>query len=240
MAGPRTKRAPYLLAFAALCAALVGLAAVSPAGAGNVRTLGKTKHTPPPDCPKTATSPCFAIGKVTGFMLVADGEKHPFSVRKSGKLVAWALDLSRPKKKERKFFGSIFGNKKFGSTPTARIAVLKRTQSKEYKLLRQSPIVTVSDVLGRKETFTLEKPLRVRKGQVVALTYPTWAPNFATTNVGPNTDQWRASRGHKRCNTETTRNAKRSRPQQKVGSIRPYRCDYNNARLLYWAYYVPS
>jgi hypothetical protein len=241
MAGTATSRALYLLAFAALLAAAVGMAAISsPAGAAKVRTLGKTKNTPQPDCPETATFPCNGIGKVTGFMLAADGKKHPFSVREKGKLIAWALDLSRPKKHERRFFGSIFGTKKFGGTPTARLAVLSRTGSKKYKLLRQSPIVKLSDVLGRKEIFTLHKPLRVRKGQVVALTYPTWAPNFATTHVGPASDQWRASRRHSRCNTQILRNAKRSRPQQKVGSIRPYRCDYKAARLLYWAYYVPA
>ena len=32
--------------------------------------------------------------------------------------------------------------------------------------------------------------------------------------------------------------ARKSRPQQKVGSVRGYGCDYTSARLLYWAYYV--
>ena len=37
----------------------------------------------------------------------------------------------------------------------------------------------LSGALGRKEIFTLDKPLRIRKGQTVALTVPTWASNFA-------------------------------------------------------------
>ena len=28
----------------------------------------------------------------------------------------------------------------------------------------------------------------------------------------------------------------RSRPQQKVGGERSYACDYNGARILYWAF----
>ena len=31
-----------------------------------------------------------------------------------------------------------------------------------------------------------------------------------------------------------------SKAQQKVGSTRPYGCTYSAARLLYWAYFVPS
>jgi len=241
MAGTGTRRARYLIAFAAVCALVVVVAAISlPASAAKLKTLGNTDQTPPPDCPESGAFPCFAIGRVTGFMLVADGQKHPFSVRESGKVVAWALDSSRPKKRERHFFGSIFGNEKFGDAPAARLAVLKRKEHRKYKLLRQSPIVKLSGALGRKEVITLDKPLRIRKGQVVALTYPTWGPNFATTHVDSDADQWRASRKHSRCNTEKPSNAKRSRPHQKIGSIRAYRCDYKAARLLYWAYYVPS
>jgi hypothetical protein len=248
MAGPRTKRAPHLLAFAALCAAIVAGAAISsPVGAAKVKTLGKTKHTPPPDCPQN----CSAIGKVTGFPLEADGEKHPLTAPENGKLVAWALDLSRPRKKQRQFFGALFGNKKFDDTPTARLSVIRRGGRREYKLLRQSPIVKLSGALGRRETFTLDKPLRVRKGQIVALTTPTWASSFSTHDAHGHTlsstgNEWRASRRHSNCapKRDTTRSlnefARESRPHQKVGSVRKYGCDYKGARLLYWAYYVPS
>jgi len=98
----------------------------------------------------------------------------------------------------------------------------------------------LSSALGRKEVFTLDKPLRIRKGQVVALTVPTWASNFATENVSSSDNQWRASRKQGQCNTSNISNAKKSTPQQKVGSVRHYSCDYNAARILYWAYYVPK
>ena len=48
--GPR-RRARRALAFAALCAALIGVIAVSSAGARDAKVLGKTKRTPSPDCP---------------------------------------------------------------------------------------------------------------------------------------------------------------------------------------------
>ncbi len=110
---------------------------------------------------------------------------------------------------------------------------------KKYRLLRQSPTVKLGSALGRKQIFTLDKPLRIRKGQVVAITIPTWASNFAL-NVSSADNQWRASRKKGQCNTSKIPIAKKSRPQQKVGSVRHYSCDYTAARLLYWAYYVPT
>jgi hypothetical protein len=240
--GPQ-RRALSLVLFATLCAALVAGALVSSAGAKSAKVLGKTKHTPPPACPKdTATNPCSAVGRVTAFMRIADGERFPFKARRNGKIVAFALDLSRPNKKQRNFFGKVFKSHRFGKAPTARIAVIKQNAHKhrKYRLLRQSPTVNLSGALGRKELFTLDKPLRLRKGQTVALTVPTWVSNFGLKNVSNAGNQWRASRKKGECNTSKIPIAKKSKPQQKVGSTRRYDCDYSAARLLYWAYYVPK
>jgi hypothetical protein len=241
----RRRRARQALAFAALCAMLVGLSVVSLAGARDAKVLGKTKHTPSPDCPTdTQRHPCEGVGSVTGFPLVAGGETRPMNVPQNGKLVAWAIDLSRPKKSQRDFFGDLFKSEKLGKKPTARIAVIKHMKRHDYKLLRQSPVVNLSGALGRKQVFTLDKPLRIRKGQIVALTVPTWASNFAS-HINRDKNRWRASRSRRNCAPSSSdesavrRFARKSRPQQKIGSVRGYGCDYTSARLLYWAYYVP-
>src|SRR5919198_6446632 len=72
----RRAGARHRLAFGGLCGLLLALtvAIAVPAGATSARVIGKTKHTPSPDCPKT---PCNAIGSVTGFQLAADGKKRP-------------------------------------------------------------------------------------------------------------------------------------------------------------------
>ena len=195
----RPRRARQALALAALGAMLVGLSVVSLAGARDAKVLGKTKHTPNPDCPTdTQRHPCEGVGSVTGFPLVAGGEKRPMKVPENGKLVAWAIDLSRPKKSQRDFFGDLFKSEKLGKKPTARIAVIKHMKRHDYKLLRQSPVVNLSGALGRKQLFTLDKPLRIRKGQVVALTVPTWASNFAS-HIHRNKNRWRASRSRRNC-----------------------------------------
>lgn len=240
----RRRRARQAFAFAALCAALVGVIAVSSAGARDAKVLGKTKRTPSPDCPTdTNRHPCEGVGSVTGFPLVAGGKKRPMNVPENGKLVAWAIDLSRPKKSQREFFGDLFQSEPYGKKPTARIAVIKHRRQRDYKLIRQSPVVRLSGALGRRQVFTLDKPLRIKKGQVVALTVPTWSSNFAS-HISERRNKWRASRSRRNCAprgsdpADIDRFARQSRPQQKVGSVRGYGCDYTSARLLYWAYYV--
>ena len=234
-------------AFATLCALVViAVALASTAGAVRTRTLGRTAHTPQPDCPTdTAVRPCEAIGSVTGFQRVADGEKHPFVADRNGKIVAYALELSRPNKDQRDFFGTLFKNGQFGKAPSARLAVLRHVERRKYKLLRESRAVNLSSALGHKEIFTLDKPLSIRKGRIVALTVPTWASNFAAP-IARNGNQWRASRGNGNCQPKSGSSddvqafARKSAPQQKIGSTRTYGCDYKGARILYWAYYVPS
>jgi hypothetical protein len=238
------RRVGAALAFASVCAAVIALVAVSSAVAQNAKVLGKTKHTPGPSCPKS----CQGVGRVTGFMRVADGDKFPFRARKDGKLVAFALDLSRPNKKQQNFFGTIFQGKKFGKAPSARIAVIKQEKRshRTYKLLRQSPAVNLSGALGRKVIFTLDKPLRIQKGQTAALTYPSWAPNFHHWQRNVQDNQWRGSRSKRKCappsseESAVKRWAQHSKSQQKVGSHRTYGCDYTGGRLLYWAYFVTS
>lgn len=243
------RRAAYALVFAALCASLVTAIAIPSAGASKAKVIGHTKHTPPPACPnKKHPKRCLGIGRVTGFMKVADGKKNPFRVPRDGKLVAWAVDASRPTKEQKNVFGELFENKKFGKKPTGRIAVLKHTGKLSYKLLRQSPTVDLSSVLGQKTIITLKKPLTVRKGNLVAFTSPTWTPNFQQRHLSDKDDRWRASRKRSNCspkgNPPTSRQihrfARNSHPQQKVGSTRDYECLYTHGRILYWAYYVPN
>jgi len=236
------RRFACLLAFAALCAALVAAVGVSSAGARKATVIGKTKNTPPPACPKdTPQNPCTTTGRVTGFMTKADGEKHPFNIFKDGKIVAWSIDLSKPTKEQYDFFGTLLQNGTFGKHPSARLGVIKNKGHHKFKLLKQTPAMDLNSHLGRKQTFTLDKPLRVHRGQIVALTLPSWAPAFSGA-VGASGNQWQASRRHKKCNVDRDhlQNAKTSKAQQKVGSVRPYGCRYSAARLLYWAYFVPS
>jgi hypothetical protein len=226
---------PVLLAALGLVA-LCALIGATRADATPAKTLGNTSRTPAPSCPSSGQNDsCEAVGSITGFQVVADGVQAPFKAREDGWVVAWALDLSKPKTSESDFFGDFFQSNTFGTTPTARIAVIRRRDERNYKLKAQSPVIPLSSLLGNKETITLTDPLKMKKGDFVAITIPTWAPAFAV-NLSSRTNAWRASRDEGQCGTDQ---AKAAKPQQKVGSKRQYACDYRTSRLLYWAYYTP-
>jgi hypothetical protein len=225
------------LALAALAAAcLFAVLAVAPerAGAAQVSQIGQTKRMPNPDCPN---SPCLVEGHVTGFQTAASGVKHPYVVPKDGSIVAWSIDVSRPTKKQRKAFGKLLKAPDFGTAPTARLAVLTKAGKKgsQYKLRRQTPVANLTNVLGTTPIFSLKSALRVKKGDVIALTVPTWAPMFATDQ--PRASTWRASRAKSKCGANDVPTGK---PQTKTGSTRAYGCNYTTNRLLYWAYFVKS
>lgn len=224
--------AAALTLLGALCAAVLA-AGPEAAAAKKARVLGKTSSTPEPSCPKGR---CEAVGSVTGFQIRAGDEKSPFKVRKDSHLVGWSVDLSRPNKSQRQFFGGTFSNQRFGTAPAARISVLKPKGKTKFKLKSHSPPIRLKEHLGETPIFTLGKPLRVKRGDVVALTVPTWASDFAVelsrTNV------WRASRDPDECDTSKMKNVNASKPHQKVGTTRAYGCRYRTARLLYWGYAV--
>jgi len=231
MAGRRTILVTALTALSLLTAG------TSVAGATAARTLGKTTRTPPPSCPsENDNDPCEAVGSVTGFQMMADGTRPLFKARQNSWIVAWALDLSDPDKEETSFFSDFYQSNSFGMIPTARVSVLKRKEGRDYKLKAQSPVVGLNSVLGTRQTYTLTDPLKMKKGDFLALTIPTWAPAFAVNLTGA-TNLWRSSRAEGECSG--TAHIKDGKPHQRVGSVREYGCDYKTARLLYWGYYVP-
>src|SRR5687767_1360792 len=160
MAGSRKL---LVAALTILCALVAGTGVASGAAA---RQLGKTARTPEPSCPKT---PCEAVGSVTGYQLIADGTRAPFKAREDGWIVAWAIDLSDPTNSQQDFFADFYQSGQFGMAPTARVSVIKRKDGRDYKLKGQSAVVGLGSVLGTKQTFTLTDPMRIRKGEFLAL-----------------------------------------------------------------------
>jgi hypothetical protein len=248
---PTSRRLLALTAAALLLAALVVFATPREADSAPLRVvvLGQTPNMPPPLCPgkyDAAGNPiveCSTEGHVTGFQAVADGIARPFEAPFEGKIVAWSISLSKPSTVEAKktedgatFFLKNevgFFNEFFGAPAQARIGILRPVEDSKpprYKLVRQSPIEVLNPYFGSTPIFALDHPLTVLKGQVVALTIPTWAPMFALTGEGNN---WRGSRLPGHCVRRADLQA--SHPQQGVGKIKTYGCYYSAARLLYTA-----
>lgn len=240
-AGSTRSRLVAAGAFACLAAVTVAVGLTAPAEALKPNTIGKTSHTPKPSCPTPDSNNfppkkgCQAFGEVTGFQVRADGKQDLMKMPADGKIVAWAVSLSKPSKGEQKFFRKVLGNRGNTSAASARLALLTHAHESKFRLRTQSPSIGLSPYLGRRQYFTLRKPIPVKKNWIAALTTNTWTPNFAHDLHG--NDKWKASRTKKRC--EGLRNlTKRSRPHQKKGSTRTYGCTYDHARILYWAYFV--
>lgn len=185
--------------------------------------LGQTSTTPDPSCPEL---PCQAIGSVTGFQVSNSQSRSPFIVPHDGTIKSWTLTLAQPTNQQRSFFNGFFG-----TPPEARLSIIRRvpaTNPPRYTLRSQGSIKVLSPYLG--QTVKFGSSLRVEKGDIVALTVPTWAPAFAQ-NL-PSSNVWRASREPGKCTNST--DIRQGVPQEGVGRRATYGCRYS-ARLLYTA-----
>ncbi|HEX8105868.1 MAG TPA: hypothetical protein VF533_24845 [Solirubrobacteraceae bacterium] len=209
-----------------LLAALVALlwAGASPAAA-KIIEVGQPAQAVTPSCP---TTPCFAVPRTTGYQAKADGVRGLFAVPADGRVVAWSITLSKPGAKQVADF-----EKQFGGPASAGIAILKPAEKLYARTVSASPIRKLSDYFGETVQFPLETSIPVKKGMVVGLTVPTWAPALA---VGFGNDvSWRAaSRDKGDCNELSTQTPQRS------GTTARYRCLFRTARLTYTATLITS
>jgi hypothetical protein len=203
---------------------LVALAAllVGPASAQAVE-LGEGDRSAEASCPKR----CQALGRVSGYQLKLEGRTSPFKVDRDGRITAFTLTLGKPTARQQRFF-----TQTFGGPPGARLAILRRGTKRIHRLVAESPVFDLTPYFGSEHRFRLRRPLAVKKGYIVALTVPTWAPAFA---VGLSDDEgWRSSRTAGRCSDVRQRAA-----QQRVGGLRTYGCFYRTSRMLYTATFEP-
>jgi hypothetical protein len=220
----RRRAAIALLATACLVLAVAQFGSSAGAATASKTTvvLGATATVPDPSCPSL---PCQAVGSVTGFQVSNDQVQLPFRVSRKGKVKSWTLTLAQPTNSQRSFFNGFFG-----TPPQARLAILRRvtgTEPPRYNLRSQGSIHVLSPYLG--QTVRFGASLKVEKGDMVAITVPTWAPGFAQGLSAKNV--WRASREPGKCTNST--DVRQGEPQQQVGKRATYGCKYSTARLLY-------
>jgi hypothetical protein len=207
--------------FASLALALV-LPAASPATLSEVGLIGATTPATAPSCPG---SPCLAVSRTTGFQARVGPVNRLMRVPRDGTIVAWTVVLGKPNATQIKFFDA-----NEGGSSEAGIAIL-RPQAKpnlSYKLVAESPTVKLQPYFGLTAQFPLASTLPVKKGDMVALSVPSWAPALAL-GFGNDTS-WRASRPRKQCSTTSSQTT-----QTLLSSAVQYFCLYQTARLTYSA-----
>lgn len=202
------------------------LALVLPAGSPATLTeVGVIPTTTPATVPSCPTSPCLAVSRTTGFQVKVGASHNPLIAPRNGTIVAWTIMLGKPNATQIKFF-----NANEGGVSEAGIAILRpqRKPNLTYKLVSQSPLVKLQPYFGKTAQFPLESTLAVKKGDVVALTVPSWAPALAL-GFGKDTS-WRASRPKSQCSSTSSQTA-----DTQIGSPVQYSCLYQTARLTYSA-----
>jgi hypothetical protein len=206
-----------LVAIVAIVAALV---AAAPAWATETE-IGKTDNPPGPSCPG---SPCLAVSRTTGFQAKVGDTKNPMLSPVDGRLVAFTMVLAKPDDNQINFF-----NTNLGGAPQARISLLRLTPDKKrYRLTAQGDLWDLTPYLGMTAEFPLKQTLIVRKGDLIAVTVPTWAPILA---VGQDRkDGWRADRAMGACDDTKAQTA-----LQTLKGTAPFPCLYRTARLTYTA-----
>ena len=207
----------------ATIATISAAALLMPAAASARKTeLGEMDATVKATCPDN----CQAVSRVTGYQSLAGPKKDIFIARRDSRVASITLKLGKPNKAQLAFF-----KERLGATSQVRIAILrpyrKRNNNFRFVLNAQSEIFDLNKYFGQTVEFPLKTTLLARKGYIVALTVPTWAPALAAGTGYDNTYGWRASRG-KPCADTLTQAA-----QQLPGSFTQYFCQYRTARLTY-------
>jgi hypothetical protein len=216
--------------YAAILAGLalvLALPAVAPATITEVGVIPATTPATTPSCP---ASPCLAVSRTTGFQVKVAKNTTLMDAPKAGSVVAWSITLGKPNATQIKFF-----NANEGGPAEAGIAVLRAEKKPNltYRLIASSPTVKLEKYFGKSVQFPLETTIKVRKGDIVALTVPTWAPSLAL-GFGKDTS-WRASREKKQCSSTSSQST-----QTSIGSAVQYFCLYQTARLTYSATLVST
>jgi len=190
------------------------------AAIAKVIEIGATPTQAVPACPG---SPCLAVSRTTGYQAKVGTNRGLMTVPANGRIVAWTIGLSKPNAAQVKFFTS-----QLGGPAQAGITVLKVGRYLRDTVKAQGPLVSLTPYFGSFAQFPLATAIPVRKGDLIALTVPTWAPALQVGLTGDTS--WRASRPRDKC-----KNNKAQTAQLEVGDKAQYYCLYRTARLVYTA-----
>jgi hypothetical protein len=209
---------PHRLRLIAAAGALLGALVLAAPASARIIEVGATATEATPTCP---SSPCLAVSRTTGYQAKVVDSRAAYVVPRNGKIVAWTISLGSPDERQVEFFEGNYGEASAGLT------ILRRGKRLFHRVVGQTPVVELQPYFGQTVQFPLDRSISVKRGQVVALTVPTWAP--ALTQLVDDGSSWRASRAKNKCNDTDSQTA-----QTRDGERTQYRCLYK-ARLTYSA-----
>jgi hypothetical protein len=207
-------------AIAAVVATTIVMPGLAVAALSEIGIVQGENAMPEPACP---AKPCLAISRTTGYQVKVGDARNTHVVKEDGRIVAWTIKLSRPDKKQIQFF-----EKNLGGESTAQLTVMRPGRKLYARILAQGEPVALKPYFGQTAQFALEKSIPVKKGNVIAISVPTWAPALSINQ--PGTVSWRASRPKGGCNDFAKPTA-----QTGTANVTRFFCLYRTARLTYTA-----
>lgn len=207
----------------ALAVTLLGAAAST--ASAKTYELGATTDGTTVSCPDN----CFVVTRTTAMQVRSGTVRYPTTAPKSGRVVAFTLQLGSLTDRQIHFFNSTYGG-----TSRVQLTVLRpqARPARSYAVTATTGIFKIQPFFGTTVTFPLITSLAVKKGDILALTVPTWAPVLAV-NL-PQENGWRASRTGD-CGNLLTQTA-----QTTLGNATQYKCLYQTARVTYTATLIPT
>jgi hypothetical protein len=194
-----------------------------------------------PTCPAnvSATNCTIVLAQVTSFETLRDGVANPDTIKQSGMISSFTIGIAGTTTVTPADILHL--NKIYGGPPEVQLTVLRPTgtpANPSYRVAAQSQVYRVRSEFGKVAEFPLAPSLPVVRGEVLALTIPTWAPvlsfqldttkfSYAQSRVAvPNTKG-----GAPTCNNKIPVNL----AQIVVGELSNYGCSYPGTRIEYSA-----
>ncbi len=214
----------FLLLTTVLSAAALLVPAIASA---KIIEVGKIEAGSKPSCALDLTGECklFLVG-TTVYQTRVGTNRSPMVVPANGRIVAWTIALAKLKKDQIAL--AVDG---WGGESAAQITILTRRKATRKKkggaiVVNQGEARKLEPYFGKTVQFPLLRSIRVTKGQVLALSVPTWAPVLA---IGlDRSTTYKASRAKGGCDDFTGQTV-----QLPLKQFSPYYCDYDGARVAY-------
>lgn len=229
----------------AATAALLAAVAVGPAAA-RIFELGQTAAgvSAPPPCNtvgKTTTCPSgispgnygIILPHVTALETLRDGSSYPTTAPRDGRIVAFTVGLSALDRNRTMRHDEIkTEDQRFGNLTTrVQLVVLRavgKRRKRMWRAVQEGPVVHVQPYLGLVVQIPLETTVPVARGDVIALTTPSWAP-VLTIKQDTRRYAYRQSR------TKNCANPPVFSQAQALNQVAAYGCDYPGTRIEYSA-----
>lgn len=230
-------------ALAAIIAAAVLVPAI--ASASELQIGVTSSPVVSPTCPANAQGPkCdILLTQVTSYETLRDGVANPDTIKKSGEIVAFTVGLAGTNVITPQIVAA--EDSRYGGPPEAQLTVLRPTgtpASPAFRVAAVSAVVKLRSELGKVAEFPLLTPLPVVRGEILALTVPTWAPVLSfeldTTKFAyaQSKAKMPTGKGLTTCDTAGGVNL----AQIIVGQLSSYGCTYPGTRVEYSALEVTT